>query len=179
EVGIHSNKWLDAIHETVPPAFCQKQKWQRSFPVSEDRIQINTSNPLIQRLSKHILNYSFPITRESKESIIQTVPNPLAFSKRILIIAENPSNASTMIDFVHSITLAYATWKELANDQETLRRITLAIGIIIFLVIMRRLNKILVLFGLVIILAFYWIFMNPDALEQFADYGPFKQIGSH
>ncbi|HOO92471.1 MAG TPA: hypothetical protein PKX94_03315 [Opitutales bacterium] len=84
-----------------------------------------------------------------------------------------------MIASIYSYLVAYATWKDLANDQETLKKIALGLGIMIFLILMRKLNKILVIFGLVIIFAFYWVFHNPDALEQYADYeDPTLQFGS-
>ncbi len=84
-----------------------------------------------------------------------------------------------MFDFISSLPVAYASWKDLINDQETMQKVVLGLGIVIFLVLMRRLNKILVIFGLVIIFAFYWVFKNPDALEEYAGYeDDYVQIGS-
>ncbi|OPZ74775.1 MAG: hypothetical protein BWY82_00545 [Verrucomicrobia bacterium ADurb.Bin474] len=85
-----------------------------------------------------------------------------------------------MSGFFSSVFFAYSTWSDLYSDRETMNKIFLAVGIIVFLLLMRKLNKILVIFGLVIIFAFYWLFKNPDALEDYADYqdDPTVQVGS-
>jgi len=71
------------------------------------------------------------------------------------------------------------SWSDLLSDQDKMQKTALILGILVFLIMMRKLNKLLVIFGIIIIIGFYWVFKNPTALEEYAGYeDDYVQIGS-